>query len=185
MKATILSGLRLTSMLVALAFLSWQCGGDSTGEQAAAGPSGNLFQRYYESYPAPPPVRAGGTDEERETWNRATTNYGNGDYISAIGALEEALANERPPDPAVNFYLGVSHLELATPRPKKAIDYFNKVIAERRGRYYEAARWYRALAYLAQGEISETRIFLERIKQEEDEYKKAEVIKLLSQLPGQ
>ncbi len=185
MKASILSGLRLLCLLLTLVFLGWQCSG-SAGEKAASnGPSGNLFQRYYETYPAPPPVRAGGTDEERESWNRATENYGNGDYIGAISALQESLENERPPDATVNFYLGVSHLELSPPRPKKAIEFLNKVVDERKGRYYEPARWYRALCYLAQGEISETRVFLERIKLEEDAYKKEEVIKLLSQLPGQ
>ena len=185
MKASILSGLRLLSLLLTLAFLGWQCSGSAGEKTASDGPSGNLFQQYYETYPAPPPVRAGGTDEERETWNRATANYGNGDYIGAISAFEEALANERPPDAAVNFYLGVSHLELSPPRPKKAIEFLNKVVAERKGRYYEPARWYRMLCYLSQGEVSETRVFLERMKVEEDEYKKDEVIKLMSQLPGQ
>ena len=184
MKANIAANLRPIIILLALAFLGWQCGG-SAGQNATEGPTGNLFQRYYETYPAPPPVRGGGTDEEREVWNRATSNYGNGDYIGAIEGFKEALANERPPDATVNFYLGLSHMELSPSRPKKAIDYFNAAIDNRKGRYYEAARWYRALAYLAQGEISETRIFLERIKQEEDEFKKEEVIRLLSQLPGQ
>ncbi|NRB47141.1 MAG: tetratricopeptide repeat protein [Saprospiraceae bacterium] len=185
MKASILSGLRLVSLLLTLTLLGWQCSGSAGEKTAGSGPSGNLFQRYYETYPAPPPVRTGGTDEERETWNRAVANYGNGDYVGAIAAFEEALANERPPDATVNFYIGVSHLELSTPRPKKAVEYFNKVVTEKKGRYYEAARWYRAMCYLMQGEISETRVFLERMKVEEDEFKKEEVLKLLSQLPGQ
>lgn len=185
MKASVLSGLRLLGLLCTLALLGWQCSGDAGEKAVGGGPTGSLFQRYYETYPAPPPVRAGGTDEERETWNRATENYGNGDYVGAIAAFEEALKNDRPPKAVVNFYLGVSHLELSTPRPKKAIEYLNKVVAEKRGRYYEPARWYRAMCYLAQGEISETRVFLERMKTEKDEFKKEEVIKLLSQLPGQ
>ena len=185
MKASILSGLRLLGLLCTLALLGWQCSNSAGEKTGGEGPTGSLFQRYYETYPAPPPVRAGGTDEERETWNRATENYGKGDYVGAIAAFEEALKNERPPDAVVNFYLGVSHLELSPPPPKKAIDYLNEVVAENRGRYYEPARWYRAMCYLVQGEISETRVFLERMKTEEDEYKKEEVIKLLSQLPGQ
>lgn len=184
MKASIVVHLRQISLLLALAFLGWQCGG-TAGEKSNDSPTGNLFQRYYETYPAPPPVRGGGSDEERETWNRGIANYGNGDYVGAIAAFTEALANERPPAATVNFYLGLSHLELSPPRPKKAIDYFNEAVKNRNGRYYEAVRWYRAMSYLYQGEISETRIFLERMKQEEDEYKKNEVIKLLSQLPGQ
>lgn len=184
MKTSIIANFRQLSFLLAIACLSWQCGG-TAGESSTDGPGGNLYERYYETYPAPPPVRAGGSDAEREVWNRATTNYGNGDYIGAIEAFKEALNNDRPPKSTVNFYLGLCHMELSPSRPKKAIDYFNEAVKNRKGRYYEAIRWYRAMAYLSQGEISETRIYLERIKQEADEYKKDEVIKLLSQLPGQ
>lgn len=182
MKTPILKWGTIIPSLCLMSILLWQC---SNGGAVGSTASGNLFEQYYEAYPAPTAVRAGGEDEERETWNRAVDNYSSGDYIGAIEGFKLALANKRPPDTDVNFYLGVSHLELTPPRPKKAIEYFNAVIDERKGKYYEAARWYRALSYLNSGQISETKIMLERIKQEEDEYKKAEVIKLLTKLPAE
>ncbi len=180
MKTPILKWGMLIPVLCLMSVLFWQC---SDGEAGAV--SNNLFEQYYEAYPAPTPVRAGGADEERETWNRAAENYGSGDYIGAIEGFKQALANQRPPDADVNFYLGVSHLELTPARPKEAIEFFNAVIDERKGKYYEAARWYRALSYLNWGKVQESKIMLERIKQEEDEFKKGEVIKLLTNFPAE
>ncbi|MEZ5039171.1 MAG: hypothetical protein R2828_04750 [Saprospiraceae bacterium] len=174
---TPLSKLSMHGCLLLLgSIMLWQCG--SIGQKSPA----DLYNQYYEPFPAPTVVNGEDGEEDRETWNRAGKLYGEGDFVGAIEGFKQALGNPRPPDATVNFYLGVSHLALSPSQPKEAIPYFDAVLKEKKAKYFEEARWYRAIAYLNWGKISEAKIMLARLIQEGG-FKQAEATKLYDQLP--
>ncbi len=106
-----------------------------------------LFNEYYNTDPGlVTAMSAKGMNYEFE---RGMVDYKTGDFQLAIDRWEPLLA-ENPSNDTLNYFLGISYLELRnTP---EAIPRLEKVAEKTQGKFTDEANWYLALAYLLEGQ---------------------------------
>lgn len=108
--------------------------------------------------------------------NKGIEAYSRKNYALAyqlLSALEKPELNDE-----LKFYLGVS--ALGSNHEREAIDIFTELGIERPGRYYQQIRWYLALAYWKNKDVTNAIPLLEGI--EEGQYKFAEARELIELL---
>ena len=131
-------------------------------------PSDALFQSYFDPYPNVVAVVERGPETPREQLALAMRRYEAQQYAPAAQLLEEMLRTY-PENDTLHFYLGNCYL--ATSQPARAADHFRHVIGAEKRALTDQARWYLALAFVAQGERSEARRALETLMGYENFYK--------------
>ncbi len=87
--------------------------------------------------------------DNQELFNMAIQQYEAKNYADAIALFQNILINE-PDNYNTLYYSAVSYLEIN--KPGKAIVNFDKVLMLKEGEFYEAAKWYKALAYIKKDE---------------------------------
>jgi tetratricopeptide (TPR) repeat protein len=89
-------------------------------------------------------------------------------YAEAIPQFESIL-RDNGDDIAANFYAGVSYL--AIKNSDAALEKLRKVDKDKDGRYYEAALWYEALAFVQKDKKKEAINTLQKLIKLNGEYK--------------
>lgn len=101
-------------------------------------------------------------------------------YKEALSESKKLLVNY-PGNVEVNYYTGLSYYYLN--QPMDAIHYFDNVIYAHDTKYFEDARWHKALSYLKMNDKINTRKVLSQIISEKSSYRqKAE--RMLEQIDG-
>ncbi len=93
------------------------------------------------------------------------------DYDGALQSFDQALKQD-PQDERSLFYSGVSYLSSSKPDPDKAIVNFDKILQNDKSQYYEAAKWYKALACVKKNDKLCAKQLLEDISGKEGTYRK-------------
>jgi len=98
----------------------------------------------------------------------AMDKYDNNDYTGAIPLFEQTLKTD-PDNYDALFFAGVSYL--SANNPDKAISCLTKVSGIVKGEFYEASKWYLALAYIKKNKNDAAKILLNDIIQMNGFYK--------------
>ncbi|GAB5525515.1 MAG: hypothetical protein Roseis2KO_33870 [Roseivirga sp.] len=124
--------------------------------------SDDIFDRYFDPYPAENRVRG---ESGKENQQAVFKFYEEGDYLRVIELLEKSLASETE-SRGQQLYLGNAYL--ASGQPDKAIKTFEGI--EKNSSYYMDAQWYLALSYLKNGNSSGAIIVLKSMLNERSLY---------------
>lgn len=116
---------------------------DSTSKQ-------QLFDNFYEPYPASPEVRSNNATDITPVMK----SYSKEDYEKAIKGFEEYLS-KHPEQPSINLFLGCSYL--GTDQHDKAILTFNPLIKNEDKIIAQHAQWYLSLSHLKADNLSDAR----------------------------
>jgi|GEM_PF-5250122 len=133
-----------------------------------------LFDKYYTHYNFIIAFRQSGDSVSH--LNKGMQLYKAGNYKQAITSF---LAARESSWQITDFYLGLCYLEIGN--YAKSVEYLKMVSDSSTDQQYEA-RWYLALAYLAQGNQQETTKLLENIVKNQKDYFREQALKLLSDL---
>lgn len=95
------------------------------------------------------------------TFDNAMKKYKAGQHQEAVTLFEKTLADD-PSNADALFYSSVSYLALN--KPDKALTNLNKVLAAKGHSYSDAAKWYKALAYVKKGDKKTAKILLQEIE---------------------
>jgi hypothetical protein len=129
--------------------------------------------------PAPyQPQSLRGPDVEANAFEEAMVPYQRGDYGVAAERLTVVVGIE-PQNAAASFYLGVSYL--LSGRPREAVESLTRVVDAGESRFLESALWYRAKAWLRQGDVAAAREDFENLASR-DGALEAEARSILDQL---
>jgi tetratricopeptide (TPR) repeat protein len=131
-----------------------------------------LFDKYYTHYNYIIAFRESG--DTASQLNKGMQFYKAGAYEQAISSFMAASESSRQ---VIDFYLGLCYLELGS--YDKSVEYL-KIVSESGSDQRYEARWYLALAYLAQGKEKETIKLLESIVRNQQDYFREKAQKLLS-----
>lgn len=125
-----------------------------------------LFAQYYQPYPN---VEATieRNDEVADAYQQAFQWYEDGQYEEASAAFEQLLQTDVPSE-ALNFYAGLTSLELN--QFGKSLQYFEKVIKHPDHKYYQQALWYAALASLKNQDTESAKKYLHQLSGEKGFY---------------
>jgi len=128
------------------------------------------------AYPDPFRLREGGQAGSVPDWQRA---YQAGNYPEAAQALEAELSQNATGDAVAYFYAGISFLY--DDKPEKAVGYLSSPVLN--GSAYEAqALWYRAIAYMLQGQAGQAGSALRELQEKHAAYKREQVVQFLDLL---
>jgi tetratricopeptide (TPR) repeat protein len=95
-----------------------------------------------------------------QRYDDGVRKYSNADYSGSRDLLESYIS-ENPGDYNALYYCGASYYFLG--QYDKAIKYFEKVMKNKDGSFYETAQWYLALSYIAQKENKKAEKILNEI----------------------
>lgn len=126
---------------------------------------GQLFKKYYESFPAMTSVTRTVPAADEATYNQAIDYYKAGRYSEAAVAFRQAAKVNS----ASFFYLGLSELENSN--IDQAISAL-EIAAENQAKFYKETRWYLGLAYLKKGNKSEAAKYFDTLAGTEGFYSK-------------
>lgn len=124
--------------------------------------SSEVFDYYYQPYD-PPSVLRDDSGGGSENWNKAAQHYYNGNYEEALRYFE--IAEDNIHFTVVEFYQGMSYLQMEHPDYSNALYYLNEVRLEE-SVYKEQANWYYALTLLKNGQKNEAEEVLKQIARE-------------------
>jgi tetratricopeptide (TPR) repeat protein len=121
-----------------------------------------VFESYYQPYDPPSVIRdnSGGGSEN---WNRAAQHYAAGNYEDALRYFE--IAEDNIHFTVIEFYEGLSYLQMDHPDYSNALYYLNEVRLEE-SELKEQANWYYALTLLKDGQSNEAEEVLKEIARE-------------------
>jgi tetratricopeptide (TPR) repeat protein len=138
--------------------------------------SSEVFEAYY--YPFYPPTElrddfGGGS----ENWNKAVQYYNVGNYEEALRYFE--IAEDNIHFTVVEFYQGMSYLQMDHPDYSNALYYLNEVRLEQ-SEFKEQANWYYALTLLKDGQKNQAKeVFKEITRQRTYNHRDAkEILKI-------
>lgn len=117
------------------------------------------------------PAMTGQTDfgkTDNDVLNDALLKFNSKDFVAAIPLLEQILSHN-PDNYKSLYYAGVSYFNLNN--AAKAIIYFDKVLKNKKGEFYNDAQWYKALALIKNENINEAKKLLIKIYNEGGSYK--------------
>ncbi|HEY8388119.1 MAG TPA: tetratricopeptide repeat protein [Parasegetibacter sp.] len=119
----------------------------------------NNYSKIFADYYSPDPglITAMGVSDNYE-FERAMVNYKRGEYTEALKSWDKLLASNSSSD-TLNYFIGSAHL--AGKNAEKAIEYFEKVVADNSSAFRNDALWYLGLANLKMGRIKEAKSFIE------------------------
>ena len=118
-----------------------------------------LFEEYYEPYDLSVTTRSV-EQNELSSFDRAVIKYSNGEYIETRTILNEIIVADNP-NGSILIMLGISCIELN--ELGKAKSYFNQLVDSNNAFYTQQARWYLALCYLKEKNLTEAVATLEHI----------------------
>lgn len=124
----------MIALLLVAYFVAYQLANNAAPEQ--------LFTEYYQPYETYTQTRSQ-ENKTLHTFEEGLTFYEQKEFDKAIGIFDELLIKEF--NPAVSFYLGVSHLELNN--LDEAINQLSP-ISNQQNNFSMQAKWYLALIYL-------------------------------------
>ena len=135
-----------------------------------------LFAEYFEPFPnlVPLPRKEG----SGQPLQQAMQAYELERYDRAVEILRSIVATE-PASMAAHFYLGVTLLKIDD--SQRAIAHLLQVVEESTNSYVDYARWYLALGYLKQKDLSHTKSVLEKFAPKDSAYfqRRKELLKAL------
>ena len=137
-----------------------------------------LFARYFTPYEDILNIRASEQLIE-EQLQEAMRHYNDADYPKAI-ALYESVLTTAPDYHLVHLYCGIS--KLASEQADQAIPHFKTIITDGSTIYEAHANWYLALSYLKLKNTTEAAIYLTKLTEDENKYRK-QASTLLEKLP--
>ena len=126
---------------------------------------GNLYNAFYEPYPAKSAIERGGSNEE-EIFTSAIFSYKSGDYTNAAALFSDAAAKN--PSSRNLFHLGITCLE--TGNLDDAIKNLTSVV-NGSDSFTKEAQWFLGLAYLRKGNTHEARNCFEYLSTSSTYYK--------------
>lgn len=128
------------------------------------------YDTYFEPYASPSVLRDSANQDEN--WNLAVKYYSQGDFQLALEHLDRVKSGVHYT--TVEFYQGMSYLQLEYPDYNDAAYYLNQV-REDDSDYKEQANWYYGLVMLVQGRRLEAEtVFKQIVKNKTYNYKKAQ-----------
>ncbi len=135
-----------------------------------------VYDTYYEPFDPPFVIRdnSGGGSEN---WNKAVQHFYAGNYDEALRYFE--IAEDNIHFTVVEFYQGLSYLQMDHPDYSNALYYLNEVRLEQ-SEYKEQANWYYGLTLLKNKQKNEAReVFREIARQRTYNHRKAkEILKI-------
>ena len=132
-----------------------------------------------QKYTAPVTVRSGEVTDPN--WKNAIQAYKDGNYTTAIAALERSIEKDITNAEEKHFYLGLCYLYQREANHEKAIDHLTKSKQINPNRYAQQANWFISLALLNLQKEEEAKVLLEEMVADEG-YKSAEAAELLKEL---
>ncbi len=164
------------ALLVLIAASFWIFSNGSNPE------SSDLFAEHFEVYRNPIFTRSGEPNQENN-WQKAIEAYAKGNYENAISSFEASINEEGTIVYLAQYYLGISYLSQAKPKPEMAITAFNKVLTSDND-YHQQALWYKAMAYLLMNDkIMATNMLKELIS--EGDFKSNEAKEILEAMSSE
>jgi tetratricopeptide (TPR) repeat protein len=121
-----------------------------------------VFERYFQPYYPDEELRLA-SEETTPKWKNGLDNFADGNYEKALEYFE--YAEEEITYTTVEFYEGMSYLQMSHPDYFDAAYYLNEVQLEE-CEFQGRARWYYALTLIKQGNIKKARELLKTIVKE-------------------
>ncbi|MBC35022.1 MAG: hypothetical protein CL663_03120 [Bacteroidetes bacterium] len=126
-----------------------------------------LFEEYYEPYDLSITTRSV-VQNEISSFDKAVIKYNNGEYIETKTILKEIMVADNP-NGSILIMLGISCLELN--ELDQAKSYFTQLVESDNAFFTQQAKWYLALCYLKEKNLTEAVAALEHIASDTGYYK--------------
>ncbi len=162
----------LIGAIAAVLYFNVPTGGNNENPLAV---SQEYLQEYYES-----PVVSRGANAFDENWENAIESYNQKNFQEVHKQLQPIFDAGKGRDKHY-FYDGLSYLYQKPSDPQKAIVSFKEVWDTY---YAESTVWYMSLAYIQLEKYGVARKLLERLKQENNPKRQADIQRLLDALEG-
>ncbi len=137
-------------------------------------------QELYASYFKPYDISGAQRSEGNEQLIQLEKLYANQKYAEALPLLEIQLNADETKSSDLLLAAGISNLELN--QSEKALSYFNRITAKGDFNFEDEVRWYSALAYLKQDDITKAKELLEILSGDASADHSKEAKRLLDQL---
>jgi len=133
-----------------------------------------------QKYAAPVTVRSG--EDTDPNWKNAIQAYKDGNYTTAIAALERSIEKDITNIEEKHFYLGLCYLYQREADHESAIEHLRKSKQINPNRYAQQANWFISLALLNLQKDEEAKVLLEEMVADPKGWKNAEAAELLKEL---
>lgn len=126
--------------------------------------SSDLYDTYYETYPAVMNYRSTDTQNQTTTnLSKAFKSYEAGDFNQASIFFEKIIREDNL-NYMCQFYLSICKIE--TNKPDEAEEYLTDLVLKNNHIFWEQAHWYLAMLYLKKNSKEEAKMILNKMVQE-------------------